>query len=415
MLWRAVSITCCLAGTLSACSGGETTLDLSGARLPAAIRAFPNTKPTPYLVQTIFAANNNADDPNRIVAFEPPHGKIVSVGRGNIGQYSSPEEMTVDASGNLFVALAGSCSPSDLGCIAEFAPPYTAAPSAVITNGIGELLQGVDRTLAIDGAQNLYVVSQRGLREPSGGYIGEYAPPYTAAPIAVAMPKPPLELSEPDIGVVANQSDVFGFFLVGKPGNLYYNARYVHEYQSPIHWRKHIGQVSAGAGCPPNPYEREYYCIPNDAAFDSHGNLFVAWANSPHDTGRVDVYPPPYRGAPSTIITSGIALPTSLAVDAKGHVFVLNSQLAHSSVTEYAAPYTSGPIRTMRKGIGTHDHVGQLLVDGAGNVFVSDRPLGGSGTPGTVLEYLPPYTGDPIPMTDASKQLSPFYLALGPH
>jgi hypothetical protein len=412
--WRFVAVACCIAGTVTACSGGETAQALSNAGVPAAARAVPHAKPTPFLVQTIFAANNNADDPNRIVAFEPPHGTIVSVGRGHISGYSSPEEMTVDASGNLFVALAGSCSPSDLGCIVEFAPPYTGAPSATVTNGIGELLPGVDHTLAVDSAQNLYVVSQRGPREPSGGYVSEYALPYTAPPIAVAMPKPPLDLSEPDIGIVANQSDVFGFFTVGKFGNYNYAARYVHEYQSPIHWGKHFGQVSAGAGCPPNPYDREYYCIPTDAAFDSHGNLFVAWANSPSDAGRVDVYPPPYRGGPSTIITLGIAMPTSLAVDAKGHVFVLNSQPAHSSVTEYAAPYTSGPVRTIRKGIGTHDHVGQLLIDSAGNVFVSDRPLGGAGTPGTVLEYLPPYTGDPIPMTDANKQLSPFYLALGP-
>ncbi len=414
MHWRVVAIPFCLAGALGACSGGETTQDPSGAHLPAAVRTRPNAEPTPFLVQTIFAANNNANDPDRVIAFEPPHGTIVSVGRGNIAGYSSPEEMTVDSSGNLFVALAGSCSPSDLGCIVEFAPPYTAAPLAVITNGIGELLPGIDHTLAVDSAENLYVVSQRASRDANGGDVSEYAAPYTAPPIAVAMPKAPLYLSQPDIGIVANQVDVFGLFTVGKFGNYNYAARYVHEYRSPIHWRKHIGQVSAGAGCPANPYDQQNYCVPTDAAFDSHGNLFVAWANSQKDVGRVDVYPPPYKGRPSAIIRSGVALPTSLAVDGDGNVFVLNSQTFHSSVTEYAAPYTQGPIHTIDKGIGTYDHVGQIVLDAAGNLFVSDRPRGGTGTPGSVLEYLPPYTGNPIPMTDEAKELSPVYLALGP-
>jgi hypothetical protein len=76
---------------------------------------------------------------------------------------------------------------------------------------------------------------------------------------------------------------------------------------------------------------------PIDAKFDGLGKLYVANAGS----ATVNVYNPPYSGAPAASINVGNA-PTMLAVDPNGDVAVAENFFGNESVTVFNAPgYTT--------------------------------------------------------------------------
>jgi hypothetical protein len=139
---------------------------------------------------------------------------------------------------------------------------------------------------------------------------------------------------------------------------------------------------------------------PFGLAFDASGNAYVA-NNNNESAGSVTVYAPPYTGAPTQTITSGLTAPTGVAFDSHGNLFVSDDM--NQDVVEFAPPYTSAPIATVT-GVGTP--IGVVL-DAAGDLFVTDLN-------GAVNEFVPPYTGAAVAKITSGLN-SPVNVAIGPN
>lgn len=95
-------------------------------------------------------------------------------------------------------------------------------------------------------------------------------------------------------------------------------------------------------------YAPPYNGAPTAISENTSGNESFAAAASSHDLfvangSSVDVYAPPYTSL-TTSITSGVNQPDLVAVDASGNLFVGSTH--NGTVTEYASPYTSAPVWT---------------------------------------------------------------------
>ncbi len=123
--------------------------------------------------------------------------------------------------------------------------------------------------------------------------------------------------------------------------------------------------------------------LPTRMAFDSKGDLFVG--NFSGNT--VTEYAPPYAAdAPTATIGNGVNSPQWISVS-NNNLFVDNQFTG--TVTEYAAPYTGAPVTTIA-GLATPVC---LLFDGSQDLFVSELV---TGTSSNVVEFAPPYTGAAI-------------------
>ncbi|HET6275006.1 MAG TPA: hypothetical protein VFE16_03605 [Candidatus Cybelea sp.] len=372
----------------------------------------PKPTPTPYLVQELFVSRNATYGPP-VVALAPPQAKPTMV---NPSFFSVPgvivadNEMTANTSGDLFVTSVCPSSGNNFGCIGEFAPPYTKAPIAVIRKGFeSQISCGSRHCLALDAQQNLYVANR-----PYIGYVvNEYASPYSSAPISVLHPKKKLSILD-DFGVVADGSTVFMLLQVCKvkPSCNGWDA-VANGYSSPLKWGSQTSQLTAGGtdGCQTGYSQSS--CAPYDAAVDTSGDMFVSFGPSGRgNDGLVAEWTPPYKGKPNAVITNEIFQPTSIALDGKGDLFVLNNQSPEQlNITEYSPPYKGSPI-VISRGFGGDDDLGMIVVDSAGNLFLSD--YGSNGQSGEILEYKPPYAGTPIEITAGLSNFAPLFLTLGP-
>ena len=108
--------------------------------------------------------------------------------------------------------------------------------------------------------------------------------------------------------------------------------------------------------------------------------------------GSVTMYAPPYTGAPTATILSGVVQPIALLTDASLNLYVANAFGGNSnagSVTVYAPPYTAQPT-TVTAGI---NNPGAIALDPTGNLWVANQA--GNGLNGTVSEYTPPFLSGP--------------------
>ncbi len=112
-------------------------------------------------------------------------------------------------------------------------------------------------------------------------------------------------------------------------------------------------------------------------------------------TNTVTEYTPPYTGTP-TSISNGVVVPTALAMDSAGDLFVASRG---AGVTEYAPPYTGTPT-TIANGV---NQPSAMVLDGAGDLFVANY-AGYTANAGAVTEYAPPYTGTPTTITTGVSQ-----------
>jgi hypothetical protein len=129
--------------------------------------------------------------------------------------------------------------------------------------------------------------------------------------------------------------------------------------------------ITNGTGAATAPFE-----IAANASFD----VFV-----PNQGGNVvQMYAPPYTGAPTTSIS--VTQPRGIAVDGSGNLFVTSS----ASVEEFAPPYTGAAIATMTTSLNSPF---SLALDGSGDLFVEN--VGND----TVSMFAPPYTGAPAVLT----------------
>ncbi len=126
---------------------------------------------------------------------------------------------------------------------------------------------------------------------------------------------------------------------------------------------------------------------PNALLTDAAANLYVSNAfGGVDDTGSVTIYAPPYTGAPTTI-TAGIDNPGALALDASGNLWVANQAGSgnNGTVTEYAPPFTAKPIRRIASFPGVPTGI---ALDAQGDLFVA--------TGSSLYEYPVPYGHAPV-------------------
>ncbi|MHB8214351.1 MAG: NHL repeat-containing protein [Vulcanimicrobiaceae bacterium] len=253
-----------------------------------------------YLVR-LFVANNPG---NNVTEYAPPYTSAPTATISN--GMSNPTGLAFDSSGNLFVVN------SHNNTVKEYAPPYTGAPTATISNGVNS-----PWGTALDSSNNLFVANN------GGSNVTEYAPPYTGAPTTT---------------------------------------------------------ISNGVNSPWGP------------AFDSSGDLFVA----NYGGSNVTEYAPPFSNAsaPTTTISNGVRYATGLAFDSSGDLFVANA--GYNTVIEYASPYTGTPIATISNAVNMPEG---LAFDFSGNLFVANYN-------NTVTEYAPPFTNTNAPVATISNAVN---------
>jgi hypothetical protein len=152
--------------------------------------------------------------------------------------------------------------------------------------------------------------------------------------------------------------------------------------------------------------------LPSDLAIDAAGTVYVANGYDQHGCGAGDVrvYPKGSTTAAYTICDSAIAQPYSqvngVALDTKGDVFVtwLNGSYTRGRVREF----TPGPHFTGRFLPPTFKYPSAVAIDSANDVVVSDvrAPAVEVFTPGAKrLKYTFARTGDPLHVAfDASQE-----------
>jgi|SRR5580658_812027 sugar lactone lactonase YvrE len=303
-------------------------------------------------LQMLFVAQNVG---NTVTEYAPPYtGTPTTISNG----VSTPQGMALDAADDLFVADLGSTT----DWVTEYASPYTGSPTT-ITNGVN----GPER-LEFDAAGNLFVPNS------SGNTITEYVPPFTGTPTTISN-----GINMPNAVVFDSSGDLFA---ANCGSNCGVSGGTVTEY-APPYTGTPTTTISSGVNGP--------FAL----VLDSAGNLFVANATG----NTITEYAPPYTGTPTTI-SSGVNNPWALVFDGSGNLFVANcgagclgNGTGNGSVTEYAPPYTGTPT-TITSGVSLPD---ALVLDHAGNLFVSNLF---AGTSGTVTEYAPPYTGTPTTITN---------------
>ncbi len=125
---------------------------------------------------------------------------------------------------------------------------------------------------------------------------------------------------------------------------------------------------------------------PQSLAVDARGDVFVANGNG---SNTVTLYSPPYAGPPAATIAAGVNDPVALAVDSAMPISS-SSTPRRTTVTEYASPYTGAPV-TISKGLNAPN---SLALDTRGNLFVANL----NSTPNSVVEFLPPFSNATAPV-----------------
>ncbi|MBV8343981.1 MAG: hypothetical protein JO190_03180 [Candidatus Eremiobacteraeota bacterium] len=269
---------------------------------------------------------------------------------------TSPQALTFDAAGDLFVA-------NQPGSVSAYAPPYNQAPNT-ISAGVNH-----PQALAVDARGDLFVANGNGSNS-----VTMYSPPYVGGPSQV---------------ITASVDDPVSLALDGN-GNLFVlnaAANTVSVYAPPYGGAPTV--ISKGLNAP------------NSLALDSRGDLFVANLNSTPNS--VVEYSPPFSGSstPIATITNGVNEQGTIGLGASANLFVPNQ--GANTVTEYVAPYTNPPATIA----GGQSQPIALAIDMLGNLYVAN--YGNN----TVTEYPPPYAGASW-ATVANGISAPLALALSP-
>lgn len=388
-----------LTGALAACGGGHTgaasvipqsqaSATSTGLRQTASVDAAPPSSGASSQAQTLFVANKG----NNTVTVYAPTGTPPYSGTPTVisNGINSPQALAVDTNGDLFVANSNS--------IAEYKPPYTAAP-LVIATGTVNTPEYTAITVAPSGA--LFVLNWNVAATTTPGFtdtlesavVDEYLPPYTASPIAVGSGS----IYESNALAVDNSGNLF---VSNGEGS-------ITEYIAPAYTTAQP-LLSGGTGV-------QSVSCGSILVLDPAGNLFAS-CPIPQLTPGVGILEIP---KPYTPINLGLGIPASLmfgnittnfhsgfAVNATDNLFVGTAN--DTSITEFGPPtlsaFNSGVslpvVGTITDGVSTPV---ALLTDKSNNLF--------SANSSTVTEYAPPYTGTPTTISNGVNK--PVALALG--
>lgn len=155
------------------------------------------------------------------------------------------------------------------------------------------------------------------------------------------------------------------FMTVDRSGRLYVINRY---------WNSVVTEYDHGAKSPSRSFKLTNAYA---ATTDSSNNLYVALCPSctPYGSGKgsVEVYEAGTMKRLRTI-TDGIDVPLSVAIDAKGNLYVADAAYSDSSIGVYA-PGASKPLRKLTRGLKSPS---QVTLDTSNNVYVLNNPVTGS-------------------------------------
>jgi hypothetical protein len=261
-----------------------------------------------------------------------PSGSSLTSAAGTASNSAAKKKPVVD----LFAAYGISGN----GGVAAFKSPYTGAP---IANMQG-LSFPVD--MAMDSQHDLFVADIT-------GYLTMWKPPYRVEQVLVSSPG-------------------YGAVLIGAKNELFFadTAGSAGVYIVKPPYRKTSGEIVD-----------QYTNYPSALAMDSKHGLFIVNEIG----GNVAYYPPPYGHASTAILgVSPSASAESIAVDAKGTLFVTDTNNIHI----YKPPYKSSEFQTIVTGISGPQAV---AVTPNGDLFVANDDDTAEGY-GNVAIYKPPYT-----------------------
>jgi len=304
--------------TVSAGAAGTTQLTITASYGSGATNACGGTiggvcTLTQHLTSTgsttLFVLNNYTATSGVLGVFPLPLGGAAS-NTEYLGQ--GPIALAFDASGNVYVTndLGGSYGSS----VNVYGTQYTGVPIQTISSGLL-----VPHGIAFDSHENLFV------SDTHNQNVVEYAPPYTAAPIAT------IGGAGDARGLAIDaKNDVFVSDFLGGA---------VREYAPP--YTALTATIRTGLA---NPYALTI--APN-------GNLFVADV-----TNGFNEYAPPYAGAPIATAVVGTDALEGVALDALGNLYV--SDYTANKLLTMAPPYTGTFSQVPVTGLNRPEGIGFL-------------------------------------------------------
>jgi len=301
---------------------------------------------------------------------------VVNFQEINSGVVTLPSEMTIDASGTLYVEVYNAFGDNNLILYKHL---NETSQSEGAFNNMPNQVFGI----AVDGAGNVYAASQDGYLGnsgvikylPEGGYFVDHALPsgllfnsetgvISGTPLA-SSPSTNYVVSACKVDTLGNQTAVTDTLniTVNMP------AAPVISYATPQAYGINAVITPAGPASTGGPVGNFVYypratkvgtgfSLPNGVAKDALGNIYVA------DRGNNAVKEIAGRG--TTTLGSGFNKPTGVAVDAAGNVYVADN--GNNAVKKIPAG-NGAPITW---GSGFSAPLG-IAVDAAGYVYVADK------------------------------------------
>lgn len=345
-----------LAIALCSCGGGGGGGGVASAipLQPAAPAATPTPTPAPSAAPASAATLAIANAASGELSFyaEGSTSPYLTISASTLGLQPGqfqPAVLALDGQNDLFVGDESS------GTVMEFAPPYTSPPIVQIGSGINSPLD-----LAVSPQGTVFVaITDLFYIYNTSQAVRMYAPPYSTEQ---DLPIPSGDTFAPFCLALDAQGDLFATNAAATtPGTLEYPSPYTAT-PAAFAFGGNYGYLSGGGcaldqsngelfvagGSSTSAYAPPYTGQPTTIGQTVDADASIAVSSVNHDLflangNEVDVYPPPYTT--KVPITSGVNGAIALAVDAQGNLFVSNG--GNNTITEYAAPYTGGPLTTI--------------------------------------------------------------------
>jgi hypothetical protein len=313
---------------------------------------------------------------------------------GGSGPLALPNGMTPGSasSGRPSVAASSSCSSSTIGCLyvplqsnvhqdvlLQYMPPFSDSSTPALILGRSNGLLHASQ-VAFSGVQGTHGPPQRafipGINDAIGWSVLVFNQPFTAT----SQPAFTFNLPDPnnDRGD-ATAFDPQGRLFVGDRNN-----GQVYVFAPPFSAASKASfTITNGLGNP----------LVLGIQFDRAGNLYVAYCNFGSGVNGIQIYAPPYTGAPKATISQ--PCPWGLAFDAAGNLYASEDTLP-TGVDVYRPPFTNSSTPAFTFGNPNIGHHG-LTFDAQGNLYALETSA--DDTSSNVAIYTPPFNAGSTPNT----------------